>query len=117
MALARAERQAALDVSTDLTAKYFRALGDPTRLRILEMLMDGPLTVSDLTRELQRPQSNISNHIACLRWCGFVESEHEGKWTYYAVTDPKIRRIVEIARDLVSTNAEHVAACTRIASR
>src|SRR5579875_3303697 len=94
MALAKIKEHEALDVSTELTAKYFRALGDPTRLRI--------------------PQSNVSNHLACLRWCGFVSSESQGKWTYYSVTNPKIRKIIELVRALVSANAEHVAACTRI---
>lgn len=94
MAVSRARQQEALDVSTDLTAKYFRALGDPTRLRILEALIDGPLTVSELTSALRCPQSSVSNHIACLRWCGFLSAENQGKWTYYAVTDPRVRRIV-----------------------
>ena len=113
----RAERkapEATSDVSTVLTAKYFRALGDPTRLRILKLLMTGPLTVSELIRILGVPQSNVSNHLACLRWCGFVSSENRGKWTHYSVSDPQIRAIVEAGRALVSTNAEHLAACTRI---
>lgn len=105
------------DVSTELAAKYFRALGDPTRLRIVELLMDEPLTVTELTQQLRLPQSNVSNHLACLRWCGFVSSESEGKWTRYAVSHPQIRKIVELVRALVSANAAHVAACTRIDSR
>jgi len=115
MAASRAKQQEALDVSTELTAKYFRALGDPTRLHILELLMDGPLTVTDLTHALRCPQSSVSNHIACLRWCGFLSSENQGKWTYYAVTDPKVRKIVELGRALVTSHAEQVAACARIA--
>jgi DNA-binding transcriptional ArsR family regulator len=114
MALAKIKEHEALDVSTELTAKYFRALGDPTRLRIVGLLMEEALTVTELTRRLRIPQSNVSNHLACLRWCGFVSSESQGKWTYYSVTNPKIRKIIELVRALVSANAEHVAACTRI---
>jgi DNA-binding transcriptional ArsR family regulator len=117
MALSNAKEREALDVSTELAAKYFRALGDPTRLRIVELLMDGPLTVTELTQQLRVPQSNVSNHIACLRWCGIVASENHGKWTYYSVSHPKIRKIIELVRALVNANAEHVAACTRIDSR
>lgn len=117
MAVARAKEQAAFDVSTELAAKYFRALGDPTRLRIVELLMSGPLSVTDLTRELRLPQSNVSNHIACLRWCGFVTSENRGKWTYYSVGNSKVRNIIDLVRTMVSANAEHIAACTRIDSR
>lgn len=108
-------RKAAGDVSTALTAKCFRALGDATRLRILELLIDGPLTVTELTHILRVPQSNVSNHLACLRWCGFVTSESQGKWTHYGVSDPRIRTIVECGRALVNANAEHLAACSRIA--
>lgn len=111
------DEREALDVSTDLVAKYFRALGDRTRLQIVERLMEGPLTVSELTHELRIPQSNVSNHIACLRWCGMVASEPRGKWTYYSVKNPKIRKIVALVRALVRANAEHVAACTRIEPR
>lgn len=117
MGLAKADAMEALDVSTDLTAKYFRALGDPTRLRIIELLMGGQLTVTELSQQLRIPQSNVSNHLACLRWCGFVTSESKGKWTYYSVSHPKIRTIIELVRAVVSANAERVAACTRIDSR
>jgi DNA-binding transcriptional ArsR family regulator len=116
-ALTKVKARQALDVATELTAKYFRALGDPTRLRILELLMSRPYSVTELTGELAIPQSNVSNHIACLRWCGFLDSENDGKWTYYSVRNPKIRKIVELARASVNANAEHVAACTRIQPR
>jgi len=117
MALRKVKEQEALDVSTELAAKYFRALGDPTRLRIVELLMEGPLTVTELTQQLRVPQSNVSNHLACLRWCGFVGSENQGKWTHYSVSNPKIRKVIELVRTVVSANAAHLAACTRIDSR
>ncbi len=109
------ERQPESTVSTELTAKYFRALGDATRLRILELLIERPRTVTELTKELQCPQSRVSNHLACLRWCGFVTSQSEGKWTHYEIADEKVCEIVALGRQLVATNAELIAACTRIA--
>ncbi|GAC1401957.1 MAG: metalloregulator ArsR/SmtB family transcription factor [Candidatus Velthaea sp.] len=114
MAKGYAKRQDAADVSTELTAKYFRTLGEPTRLRMLEMLLEGPLTVTDLTHVLRCPQSTVSNHLACLRWCGLVTSESRGKWVYYSVADRNIRKVIELGKLLVSANAERVAACTRI---
>ena len=58
---------------TDLVAKYFRALGDPTRLQLLGLLQTkGELSAGELTRRLGHPQPKVSNHLACLRWCGFV---------------------------------------------
>ena len=107
----------ALAVAVELTAKFFRALGDPTRLRILERILEAPTTVSDLTRELSCPQSKVSNHLACLRWCGFVEAENRGKWTYYSVRDPKVRALIDLGRSLVTENAEHIAACARIGTK
>ena len=104
----------ALAVSTELSAKYFRALGDPTRLRILDLLIAGPLTVSELVDILRCPQSRVSNHLACLRWCGFVSSTAEGRFVKYSVADSNLKKVIAIVRDLVSRNAEHVAACTRI---
>ncbi len=101
-------------MATELAAKYFRALGDPTRLRIIDVLMEGPLTVTELTKHLRIAQSNVSNHIACLRWCGLVTSESRGKWTYYSVSNPQVRTMIGLVRELVNANAEHVAACTRI---
>jgi DNA-binding transcriptional ArsR family regulator len=117
MALAATVEREARAVSTALTAKYFRALGDPTRLRILELILERPLTVSDLKRELGIAQSNISNHLACLRWCGFVEADNRGKWAYYSARDPKVRTMITLGRLLVAENAEHIAACVRVAEK
>lgn len=113
--VSRAQSKQAADVSYDLRAKYFRALGDPTRLRILELLIEGPLTVSEIVDILRCPQSTVSNHLACLRWCGFVDSKSEGRWVTYSVTDTQLKKIVALGRGLVAKRAELVAACTRIA--
>jgi len=113
--MANLKPEQALAVSTELSAKYFRALGDPTRLRILDLLIEGPLRVTEIVDILRCPQSRVSNHLACLRWCGFVSSEPDGRWVTYSVTDPRLKKVMSLVRDLVSHNAEHVAACTRIA--
>ena len=105
----------AIAISTELSAKYFRALGDPTRLRILDLLIEGPLTVTEIVDMLACPQSRVSNHLACLRWCGFVTSEPDGRWITYSAGDPRIKKVITLVRELVSHNAQHVAACTRIA--
>ncbi len=61
-------------VETDLVAKYFRGLGDPIRLQILELLRDeGELSVGELVERLGEQQPTVSNHLACLRWCGFID--------------------------------------------
>jgi ArsR family transcriptional regulator, cadmium/lead-responsive transcriptional repressor len=101
----------------DLLAKYFRALGDPTRLRVLELLGDGERSVGELVAVLGLSQPKVSNHLACLRWCGFVATRREHRTIHYRLADDRVHEIVGLARQLLSENADHVAACTRIDSK
>ncbi len=108
-------RLPAAPLETDLVAKYFRGLGDPIRLRILELLQsEEELSVGELVRRLALPQPKVSNHLACLRWCGFVEARREGRTVYNRIADRRVESILELAQSLLADNAEHVAACCRI---
>ena len=96
-------------------AKYFRGLGDPIRLRILELLRrEGELSVGELVQRLALPQPQVSNHLACLRWCGFVEARRDGRTVYNRIADERVKAMLELAESLLADNAEHVAACCRI---
>ena len=100
---------------SDLIAKYFRALGDATRLRILEFLRDeGELSVGDLVRRLGEAQPKVSNHLACLRWCGFIDTRREHRIVYNRIADRRVLGMLDLAHALLDDNAEHVAACCRI---
>ena len=100
---------------SDLVAKYFRGLGDPTRVRILELLHDeGELSVGELVERLEVPQPKVSNHLACLRWCGFIEGRREHRAVYNRIADERVVRMLDLAHALLDDNAEHVAACCRI---
>jgi ArsR family transcriptional regulator, cadmium/lead-responsive transcriptional repressor len=99
----------------DLVAKYFRGLGDPTRVRILELLQEhGELSVGDLVDRLGQSQPKVSNHLGCLRWCGFVRARREHPSVYYRIADDRVVRLLGLARALLADNAQHVAACRRI---
>jgi len=99
-------------VATDLVAKYFRGMGDPTRVRILELLRnEGELTVGELVARLRIPQPKVSSHLACLRWCGFVKARREGRIVYSRIADERVERMLQLAHGLLADNAEHVAAC------
>ena len=99
----------------ELVGKYFRALGDPTRVRILELLReDGELSVGELVDRLGQSQPKVSNHLACLRWCGFVHTRREHPTIYYRVADDRVTQLLTLAQALLADNAEHVAACRRI---
>jgi ArsR family transcriptional regulator, cadmium/lead-responsive transcriptional repressor len=98
--------------ATDLVAKYFRGLGDPIRLRILELLRDeGELSVGDVVSRLGLPQPKVSNHLACLRWCGFIEARREGRTVYNRISDARVLAMLDLAQALLADNAGHVAAC------
>jgi ArsR family transcriptional regulator, cadmium/lead-responsive transcriptional repressor len=108
-------RLPAVPARRDLVAKYFRGLGDPTRVRILELLRDeSELTVGELVERLGLPQPRVSNHLACLRWCGFVETRREHRTVYNRIADPRVLTMLALADELLDDNAEHVAACCRI---
>lgn len=104
--------------SLELTAKFFRGLGDPTRLKIVELLLEeGELPVKALVERLGVQQGRVSSHLACLRWCGYVTTRSAGRFTVYRIADRRVRRIVALARQMVARNAEHLYACTRIEDR
>ncbi len=108
-------RLPASPLEKDLVAKYFRGLGDPIRLRILELLQsEGELAVGALVERLGLPQPQVSNHLACLRWCGFVEARREGRTVFNRIADARVGAMLKLAQSLLADNAEHVAACCRI---
>ncbi len=101
-------------VATDILAKYFRGFGEPIRLRILQLLAEGEHSVGELVRLTGEPQPKVSNHLSCLRWCGFVDSRRDHRTVYYRVADERVLEIIGLARSLLADNAEHVAACHTI---
>lgn len=107
-------RLPAQPVEGDLLAKYFRVLGDRTRLRILDLVSDQERSVGELVELLGEPQSKVSNHLACLRWCGFVATRREHRTIYYRLADERVDAVIALGRELLHENAHHVAACRRI---
>lgn len=99
----------------EMVAKFFRALGDPTRLRLLEFLLTDEHTVGECVAEVGLAQGRVSAHLACLADCGYVTSRRDGRRTYYTVTDPRVADLVLEARTLAADNAAALAACMRIA--
>ena len=92
----------------DLLAKYFRGFGDPTRLRILALVAEQERSVGELVSALDQPQPKISNHLACLRWCGFVTAERRGKRVFYRVANDRVSQVIALTRTLLDGNEEHV---------
>ena len=85
-----------------------RAMADPTRSRILLTLLDGPNYPAVLSRELGLTRSNVSNHLTCLRGCGIVVAEPEGRQTRYEVADSHLARALTALVDVTLAVDESV---------
>jgi ArsR family transcriptional regulator len=68
--------------------QFFQALGDQTRLRLLNLMGDQELCVCYFVEVLNQPQPKISRHLAYLRRAGVVSSRREGKWIHYRIEQP-----------------------------
>ncbi len=102
-------------IAPDLLAKYFKAVADSTRVRVMDLLDEhGELTVSELVERLGQSQPKVSNHLACLRWCGFVERERRHPSVFYRVADERVLEVLGLGRALLADNSEHVAACHHV---
>jgi DNA-binding transcriptional ArsR family regulator len=93
-------------------AKFFRALGDPTRLRLLEFVLTDEKSVSECVEFAGLAQGRVSSHLACLADCGLVQVRREGRFGYYRVVDPRTADLVLLARSLAADNARS-AECLR----
>lgn len=87
-----------------LKAEFFRILGHPVRVRILELLREGERTVGDLQGQLGLDSSGTSQHLGALRKQGLLESRREGTSVYYRVRDPRLFQLLEVARQILSSN-------------
>lgn len=96
-----------------LTAKLFRGFSDPSRLGILEALCDKPLSVQEIVQVTGLSQSNVSNHLGCLRDCGLVATEQRGKYMIYRLSDDRVAELIELAEILLADVARGVYECTR----
>jgi ArsR family transcriptional regulator, cadmium/lead-responsive transcriptional repressor len=97
-----------------VVAKFFRALGDPTRLRLLEFLLHDEHTVTECVVHVGLAQSRVSTHLGCLADCGYVQVRRAGRHAYYRVADPRVAQLVLLAHALAADNHTALCACHRI---
>jgi len=100
----------------EVIATFFQALSDPTRVRILGLLAGRPMTVTELVEALGLAQGRVSSHLACLRWCGYVRAEVDGRFNRYALVDDRIRHIVGLGESVVRDNADRLTSCLVLAT-
>jgi ArsR family transcriptional regulator, cadmium/lead-responsive transcriptional repressor len=114
MVMARLSPAHAVPDRDTAAARLFRVLGDPTRLAIVRLLLERERTVSELVAAVGAPRSRISNHLACLRWCRFVETERQGRRVIYRLTDRHIPELLAQAEVVAADRIDHLVACRRI---
>jgi ArsR family transcriptional regulator, arsenate/arsenite/antimonite-responsive transcriptional repressor len=88
-------------------SKLFKALGDPTRLRIVALLAQAELCVCHIEAALGLPQPTVSRHLAVLRNAGVVEPERRGTWMFYQLADQTDRVARRQLRGLVTAFREN----------
>ncbi len=85
-----------------LKAEFFRTLGHPARVRLLQALRDGERSVGALQAAVELDSSNTSQHLAALRRQGLVTARREGTSVYYSVKDPRVLELLELAKDILA---------------
>jgi len=85
-------------------AEFFRALGHPARLRILELLRSGERSVSELQAELEIEASSVSQQLAVLRAKNIVDTRRAGTSVFYSVRDPQVIQLLDVARDIFNNH-------------
>ena len=99
--------------SVEVQAKFFRGFGDPARLSILRALSERPMTVTELVTATELSQSNTSNHLRCLRDCGLVITQQQGKHVIYRLSDDRVAELLDLANFLLADVARGLYECTR----
>ena len=97
-----------------LKAEFFKALGHPLRIRVLELLSEHERSVSALAEEMDVEQPALSQQLGILRRAGFVVARRDGVNVIYALADPRIAELLAVSRqmllDMVSDTREALRA-------
>ncbi|MFD5461925.1 ArsR/SmtB family transcription factor [Kitasatospora sp. NPDC127059] len=83
-------------------AEFFRTLGHPVRIRVLELLQDGPRPVRELLAEIEVEPSNLSQQLAVLRRTQLVTATREGNTVMYALSTPDVAELLRAARRILT---------------
>jgi len=97
--------------------KFFRALADPTRLRLLNLMSEQEICVCYFTEVIGAPQPKISRHLAYLRRAGIVAARRDGKWMHYRLTVPQDSYAASILKSTMAalrTNKQMERDCARL---
>jgi ArsR family transcriptional regulator len=88
----------------EVKAQYFKTLGHPARIRVLEVLREGERSVGQLRPLVGIESSHLSQQLAVLRRAGIVVSRREGSTVIYTVADPRIFDLLQLAKQILTTS-------------
>src|SRR5262245_12453507 len=87
-----------------LKAEFFKTLGHPARIRVLEVLREGERSVGELIAEVGLEPSHMSQQLALLRRASIVQSRKDGSTVLCSVTDPRVFELLEVAKQILTSN-------------
>ncbi len=90
---------------------FFKALANAARMRIINVLRDGPKSVTDICRELEFEQTMVSHHLKCLSFCGFVNSDKHGKNRIYSLNEETVIPLLKIVDKHLCKYAANLFEC------
>jgi ArsR family transcriptional regulator len=96
-------------------AEFFKALAHPMRIRILELLRDGPLSVGQMQEAIGSPASSISQQLAVLRSRNIVVTERRGTTVIYTVRDAELFELLDVARKIFNAHLSDTIDLLRLA--
>ena len=98
----------------DLLGKFFHGFADSSRLAILHVLRDGPRSVGEIVELTGLSQSNVSNHLSCLKNCGHVLAKQAGRSSIYSISNRKVKKLLSLADEILEANAHGVYLCSKM---
>ena len=84
------------DTELDRVAQQFRVLGEPMRLKILQVICAKPLTVGDIVSATGASQSNVSKHLSLLASAGVITRQKDAQFVYYGLSDPLTMKLCQL---------------------
>lgn len=93
------------------TARIFKALCDPKRIAIIQLLQTGSKCACNITEELDIAQSKLSYHMKILCESNIVECWYVGKWTHYKISDSGSKNAILLLNDLMSIQEDSASSC------
>ncbi|MEK4009719.1 ArsR/SmtB family transcription factor [Peribacillus sp. FSL M8-0224] len=101
------------NLDIDLKVKMIHGFSNKTRIHILESIKNQEKTVSEIVEEVSGNQSNISQHLACLKGCGIIVGRNEGKYCYYSLRNQQIRDLLTMFDVVLADVQNDVSCCER----